>query len=338
MKIIENQSLKNLNTFGLDVNARFYTEVESIEQIREVLQSAKFKNTPLLIIGGGSNILFTKDFDGLVIRMLIKGVEEISCDDSSVILRVGAGEIWDDLVKYCVNKNYSGIENLSLIPGSVGASPIQNIGAYGSEVKDVFVKLEGINLTTGEIEFYNKEECKFGYRDSIFKHELRNKFIITSVFLKLTKQLKINIEYEALKKEFGNLDLSEITIKDVSETVSRIRRSKLPDTNVLGNAGSFFKNPEIGEEQFSNLKQQFPDIVGYTSKDGKIKVPAGWIIQKCGWKGKRVGNVGSYEKQALVLVNYGNASGKEVFDLSQTIINDVETKFGIKLEREVNIF
>lgn len=338
MNIVENHSLKKLNTFGLDVNARFYTEINSIDQISEIIEKEKFKNTPKLILGGGSNILFTHDFNGLVVRMLIKGIEEISCDDTTVVLKAGAGEVWDDLVKYCVERNYSGIENLSLIPGTVGASPIQNIGAYGSELKDVFVKLEGINLDNGNLETYNNDECKFGYRDSIFKHELKNKFIISSVFIRLARKLELNIEYEALKKELIGKDLDKLKVKDVSETVKRIRRSKLPDTEILGNAGSFFKNPEIIEEHFSSLKLKYPEIIGYQAKNGKIKVPAGWLIQKSGWKGKRIGNVGSYEQQALVLVNYGGASGKEVYDLSQTIINDVDEKFGIKLEREVNIY
>ncbi|MCU7495593.1 MAG: UDP-N-acetylmuramate dehydrogenase [Ignavibacteria bacterium] len=335
MEIKTDYSLKNLNTFGIEVRVKKYAEADSLESLSACL--SEFSQMPKLILGGGSNILFTKDFDGLIIRMRLKGIELVHRDSSCVYVKAGAGEIWDDLVDYALNNNFGGLENLSLIPGTVGASPIQNIGAYGVEVKDVLHEVEGINLTTGKIEIYSNEACRFGYRNSLFKQELKNNFVVTSVTYRLSLEPKVNVSYEALKKELAASAEGEITIREVSEAVKRVRRSKLPDPGVLGNAGSFFKNPEIDKENFLELKAKHQDLTGYETPTGRIKIPAGYLIQKSGWKGRRLGNAGSYEKQALILVNYGGATGSEVLQLSSAIKESVYKEFGVHLETEVNI-
>ncbi|HEX2867590.1 MAG TPA: UDP-N-acetylmuramate dehydrogenase [Ignavibacteriales bacterium] len=337
MEIQSDYSLKELNTFGIDARAKQFAEAQSLEDLRTILEYGSFDQMPKLILGGGSNILFTKDFEGLVIRMLLKGIEVIGKDDSCIYIKAQAGENWDSFVSYAVNNNFGGIENLSLIPGTVGASPIQNIGAYGVEIKDVLHEVEGINLMTGKTETYGTQSCRFGYRNSIFKQELRNNFIITSVTYRLSLEPKVNISYEALKQELLGMPINNITVRDVSEAVKRVRMSKLPDPSVLGNAGSFFKNPEIEKEKFLQLKDKYQDLTGFETPSGKVKIPAGWLIQKSGWRGKRLGNTGSYEKQALILVNYGMASGKEVVELSRAIQSSVEEEFGVSLETEVNI-
>jgi UDP-N-acetylmuramate dehydrogenase len=337
MKIEKNISLKPYNTFGIDVKAKFFSEIYDELQLKEILSSDEYKSLPKLILGGGSNILLTKNFDGLALKISIPGIEIINEDDESVVIKAGAGETWHKLVLFCVGKNYGGIENLSLIPGTVGAAPLQNIGAYGQELKDVFDNLNGVYIDDAQSTIYKKDECKFAYRDSIFKNELKNKFIITYVTLQLSKHPVINISYGNVKSELDKLGYNHIGIKEVSDVITKIRQSKLPDPAVIGNAGSFFKNPEVSEEKFNQLKENFSDIVGFKLENGKVKVPAGWLIESCGWKGKKVGNTGSHEKQSLVLVNYGSASGEEVLNLAEKIKESVVDKFGIELKEEVNI-
>ena len=337
MNIQKNVDLKRLNTFGISVKAKNFVDIKNEEDLKEILSSPKFINQSKFVLGGGSNILLTKDIDDLTIKISIPGINIVDEDNSSVIIEAGAGVIWHTLVEYCVTKNYGGIENLSLIPGIVGAAPIQNIGAYGQELKDVFFSLNGIHLAGGgEESFYNKD-CKFGYRDSIFKRELKNKFVVSSVKIKLYKNPEINLSYGLLRNEIDKLNLSSVTISDVSRVVCSIRKSKLPDPQFIGNAGSFFKNPEVDLDTFDILKVKFPDIIGY-NLESRVKLAAGWLIEKCGWKGKRIGNTGVHEKQALVLVNYGNATGIEIQKLAEVIKDSVKEKFAVDLEQEVNIY
>ena len=343
MTIQENFSLKNHNTFGVDVSAKYFAEVHSVEELIEVLKqnpTHALTNTPThqLFLGGGSNILFTKNFDGLVIQLDLKGVSEQIINENEVLVTAKSGENWHEFVQFCLNKNYGGLENLSLIPGNVGTSPMQNIGAYGTEIKDVFVSCKVLNLETLEIEEFDNEKCRFGYRDSIFKQEGKGKYVILEVTFKLTtKNHLIKTEYGAIKGELEKMSVDNPTIQDVSKAVIHIRQSKLPDPKVIGNAGSFFKNPTISKEQFQEVQIKYPEIPHYPSGD-LVKVPAGWLIEQCGWKGKQIGNVASHKLQALVIVNAtGNASGREIFDFSSLIIDSVKEKFGIELEREVNI-
>jgi len=337
LNIQQDISLLPYNTFGINVNAKYFSEIRSEEQLIKILsqQNPEFANK--LILGGGSNVLLTKDFNGLVLKISIPGIEIINEDDEKVIVKAGAGVVWHELVLYCIAKNFGGIENLSLIPGTVGAAPIQNIGAYGQELKDVFYKLDGVFSDEIKKSSFNKNECRFGYRDSIFKHELKNKFIITHVYLKLSKSHKVNIEYGNVRDELKEMGIENPGIKDVSDVIIKIRKSKLPDPEKIGNAGSFFKNAEIDEKQFENLKKKFNNIVGFNLGNGKVKIPSGWLIENCGWKGKVIGNTGAHAKQALVLVNYGNATGKEILQLAQEIKKSVYNKFGIELQEEVNI-
>lgn len=337
MTIHNNFSLKHLNTFAIDVKAKYYVELFTEIELIDFLKSYQFKSEPLLILGGGSNILFTKNFDGTVLKNSSRGISVIGENDSDIIIKAEAGEVWEDFVSYCVKNNYYGIENLSLVPGTVGAAPIQNIGAYGVELKDIFDSLEGYIIETAEKKMFRKDECQFEYRNSIFKKELKDKFIITSVTFRLSKTKKFNLTYRALKDYFNNANIEQLTIEQVSDAVKHIRMSKLPDIHKLGNAGSFFKNPEITEEHLMKLHKQFPDIVSHKLVEGCYKIPAGWLIEKCGFKGKKFGNTGSFEKQALVIVNYGNADGKEIKDYSEKIQAKVFKTFGIKLETEVNI-
>ena len=338
MNILENVSLKNYNTFGIDVKARIWAEITNENELKSLLLKSETENLPKLILGGGSNILLTKDFDGLVIINSIPGINIIDDDKSTVLIEAGAGVIWHDLVMYCVDNNFGGIENLSLIPGTAGAAPLQNIGAYGQELKSVFHFLKGIYIRrSAEKKIYN-QDCEFGYRDSIFKNQLKEKFIITSIILRLHKDPVVSLNYASIKDEIEKLHLQRITIKDVSNAVCEIRRSKLPDPKVLGNAGSFFKNPEVNSGKFNDLKKEYPDITGYDSSNGIIKLAAGWLIEKCGWKGKRIGNVGSHSKQSLVLVNYGGSTGAEILQFAKQIKSSVYEKFGINLYEEVNIY
>lgn len=337
MLIVQNNiSLKKYNSFGIDVSAKHFAEINSEEDLQQLFQQTDMVKNPILILGGGSNMLFTKDFDGLIIQMNIKGIKHFT-ENSSIKVKAGAGENWNDLVQYAVAHNFGGLENLSLIPGSVGASPIQNIGAYGVEVKDVFDSCQAYEIGTGFIKTFYKADCKFAYRESAFKQELKGKYIITSVTFNLSLNADLNTHYGAISQELQNRSISNPSIKDVSEVVSHIRVSKLPDPKTIGNAGSFFKNPIFPKSKSDSLLNDFPDMVHFNVGTNEVKLAAGWLIEQCGWKGKVVGNTGTWKNQALVLVNHGNASGKEIFDFSASIISSVEAKFGVILEREVNI-
>jgi UDP-N-acetylmuramate dehydrogenase len=334
----ENFSLKPYNTFGVDAKAKYFAEINDVEELKEAINFSRSQNLKLLFLGGGSNVLFTQDFDGLVIKLNLKGISEENISENEVLVTAKAGENWHEFVMYCLDKNFGGLENLSLIPGNVGTSPMQNIGAYGTEIKDVFVECKVLNLETLEVETFNLEQCKFGYRDSIFKQEGKGKYVILEVSFRLSKKNhRIKTEYGAIQTELENLSIENPTIQDVSKAVINIRQSKLPDPKQIGNAGSFFKNPTIPLSEFEDLKEKFENIQGYPNGDF-VKVPAGWLIEQCGWKGKQIGNVASHKLQSLVIVNAtGEATGKEIFDFSTEIINSVKEKFGIELEREVNI-
>jgi UDP-N-acetylmuramate dehydrogenase len=335
MKVKLNHSLKNNNTFGVESRAKMYIEPETQDELRDILVNRE-QDEKLLVLGGGSNILLTKDFDGLVIRPRFSGISIIQETADEVYIRSEAGVVWDELVEYLVSRQLSGIENLSLIPGNVGAAPIQNIGAYGQELSQVFYCLEGFMIAGGKRKEFDKDECRFGYRDSIFKSILKNKFIITSVTFKLSKNFTPNLSYAALREEIENSGIQELTPAIVRNAVIGIRTRKLPDPKVLGNAGSFFKNPEIEPEQFGQLQKEFPDVKEFKSGN-KIKLYAGWLIEKSGWKGVRIGNVGSYEGQALVIVNYGGAGGSEILEFARNIKRSVKEMFDIELKEEVNI-
>ena len=337
MEIKQNISLKNYNTFGIDVKTKYFAEVFSVDELKGLLPLEKYKTLSKFILGGGSNILFTRDFDGLIIKISSNEIQTIKEDEESVFVRASAGVIWNELVLYCVDRNFGGVENLSLIPGKVGAAPIQNIGAYGQELKDVFYSLNGIFMENLEQKTFYKDECSFAYRSSIFKKELKNKFIITDVTLKLNKHPVLNTSYGAIEEVLKKKNLDRITIKDVSKAVCDIRMSKLPDPAKIGNAGSFFKNPEISKEKFKILVNKFPDIIGYNLSNNSVKVPAGWLIENAGLKGKRVGNTGTHSKQALVIVNYGRATGEEILEFKNLIKKTILEKYDIELEEEVNI-
>lgn len=341
MNIQENFSLKRYNTFGIDVTAKYFTGFNSLVELEESLYYNKPTiNNPqpaTLILGGGSNILFTKNFDGLVLKNELKGIGLVREDENHIYLKAGAGENWHRFVQYCIQKNVAGVENLSLIPGNVGASPMQNIGAYGVEIKDVFHSLEAFHIHDKKLVEFNLADCEFGYRESVFKGKYRNQFVITAVTYRLNKQPVFNISYGAIQQELETMGVKELSIANISAAVIRIRSSKLPDPTVIGNAGSFFKNPEINNNLFASLKNEFPAIVGYDLDNGKTKLAAGWLIEQCGWKGYRKGDAGCHSKQALVLVNYGDAKGEEIYELSTEIINSVKDKFGVELHREVNI-
>lgn len=334
----ENFSLKPYTTFGVEAKVKYFVEIQSKDELKKAVSFAHTQNLPLLFLGGGSNILLTKDFDGLAIKLNLKGISESIINDDEVIVTAKAGENWHQFVEFCLSKNYGGLENLSLIPGNVGTCPIQNIGAYGTEIKDYFVECKALNLQTLEVESFNLDKCRFGYRDSIFKQEAKGKFVILEVSFKLTRRNHhIKTEYGAIQSELQNLGILHPTIQDVSRAVINIRQSKLPDPKKIGNAGSFFKNPTISLSQFQELKSKFETIQGYPNND-VVKVPAGWLIEQCGWKGKQIGNVATHTLQSLVIINTtGNATGKEIFDFSTMIIDSVKEKFGIYLEREVNI-
>jgi UDP-N-acetylmuramate dehydrogenase len=336
LQIQENVSLKNFNTFGIEVFARYFVEIAHEDNLVELFSDPQWQQTERLVIGGGSNLLLVNNFKGLVIRMNIRGIEHrISHQD--IFVEAGGGEVWNDLVNFCVDRDYAGIENLSLIPGSVGASPIQNIGAYGVELKDVFISCRAFEIATGTFKTFTKEDCKFGYRESVFKNELKGLYIIVSVKFHLSLVPNINTQYGAIGQELTERGITEPTIKDVSQVVSHIRVSKLPDPSTIGNAGSFFKNPLISVDEFKTIQAKFPDVVNYPGGERLIKLAAGWLIEQCGWKGKTVGNTGTWKNQALVLVNHGGATGTEVYSFSSQIIDSVYTKFGVMLQREVNI-
>lgn len=337
MNILHNISLKPYNTFGIEVSTSHFVEIHTIEELKELHKSELFK-LPKLILGGGSNILFTKNFEGLAIKLSIKGIEILEDTEEHITIKVGAGEIWHELVLKSIENNWAGIENMSLIPGTVGAAPMQNIGAYGVEIKEVFVELEALHIKTGELKKFNKTDCEFGYRWSVFKGELKNQYIITSVTLRLNKTPEFKTEYGDIKNTLAEMNVTELSIKAISDAVIKIRQSKLPDPKQIGNAGSFFKNPEILTSQFEEIKKNFTNIPGYSISDSITKVPAGWLIDQAGWKGKTIGNIGVHKNQALVLVNYGNGSGNEIFNLAMMIKDSVLKKYGIEITPEVNIY
>lgn len=336
MKLFENYSLKDFNTFHIDVKAEKFIEIESSAELLEFVKNFETNSKKILVLGGGSNILFTKDFDGIILHPTFRNLQKISEDDKSVIIEVDAGMNWDDLVKYAVENNFGGIENLALIPGTVGAAPIQNIGAYGQELKDTLVQVEYFDLSEKKLKILNDAQCKFGYRDSIFKNELKNKFIITNVTLRLKKNPEPNVNYGNVKNELIKSGITNPTIADVSNIIRKIRTEKLPDPAKIGNAGSFFKNPFVDEVTFEKIKNEFPDVPSF-KQEGKIKIPAAWLIEKSGLKGFRKENVGTYPYQPLVIVNYGAATGKEILDFAMLISQTVKNKFNIELEPEVNI-
>jgi UDP-N-acetylmuramate dehydrogenase len=335
--IEQNVSLKPYNTFGLNAQAKLLARVGSVPELQEVLADTNLKSEERFILGGGSNILLTRNVDGLVIKNEIDGIEVLEETPSHFLVKSGAGVMWHELVMHCIQNNYAGIENLSLIPGNVGAAPMQNIGAYGVELKDVFHSLEAVEMASGNVETFSSADCQFGYRESVFKRKLKGQFIISSVTLKLSKNPSINTSYGAIEQELEAMGISSPTIKEVSQAVINIRQSKLPDPKELGNSGSFFKNPVVPTFKFEELKSQHPNIPGYPAGEN-TKLAAGWLIEQCGWKGKVVGNTGSHAKQALVLVNYGNATGVEIFELSEQIMQSVYDTFGVQLEREVNVY
>lgn len=337
MLVRENYSLKKLNTFGISAFAKHYTEIDTLTGFQEILSDEAYKGVQKLILGGGSNLLFTKDFDGIVLKNNLKGITVVEETDDHYFIKAGAGEVWHEFVMHCVINNYAGLENLSLIPGNVGASPMQNIGAYGVEIKDCFYELEALRIEDLTLHTFSNADCKFGYRESVFKHEYKNQFIITSVTYKLNKKPVFNTSYGAIEKELEEMGVNERSIQAISKAVCNIRSSKLPDPAKIGNAGSFFKNPEITAEKHSLLKEKFPAIVSYSLTNGNFKLAAGWLIEQCGWKGKTFGDAGVHKLQALVLVNYNNASGNEIYQLSQQVMDSVKEKFDVNLEREVNI-
>ena len=337
MNLQENISLRPYNTFGIDVRARYFASFESLTELEEALNYKLQTTNHKLVLGGGSNILLTKDFDGIVLKNEMKGIEVVKEDEQHVYVKAGAGENWHEFVLYCVRNNYAGVENLSLIPGNVGASPMQNIGAYGVEIKDVFYELEAYHKADKVVKTFTLEECAFGYRESVFKNKYKGQFVITSVTYRLNKKPSFNTSYGAIKQELERMGVKDLSIQAVSRAVINIRTSKLPDPKEVGNAGSFFKNPIISNRQFLELKKAFPEVVAFPSGADHTKLAAGWLIEKCGWKGYRKGDAGCYPKQALVLVNYGTASGKEIYELSEEIIRSVQGTFGVILEREVNI-
>jgi UDP-N-acetylmuramate dehydrogenase len=338
IKIREKVDLKPYNTFGITAQARWFVDVTDQGDLKEFFSSNIYKNNKVLILGGGSNVLLTKDFDGLVVHNSLKGIEVIDENDHHITIKVASGEVWHELVMYAIDHNYGGIENLSLIPGTVGAAPMQNIGAYGVEAKEVIIKVDAIDRSTGALRSFDRDECRFGYRESVFKHELKEKFFISSVTLSLTKNNhQLNISYGAINDTLKQMNVLQPTIRDVSNAVIAIRRSKLPDPAVIGNAGSFFKNPVINAEHYKELKNAFPSMPGYVSENQEVKVPAGWLIEQSSLKGIRIGDVGVHQHQALVLVNYDNGSGNEILELSKRVQRTVKEKFGIELHAEVNI-
>ncbi|WP_055442933.1 UDP-N-acetylmuramate dehydrogenase [Lacinutrix himadriensis] len=336
MQIQHNISLKKYNTFGIDAKANHFVSINTIKELKEVLQLSEYPKR--FILGGGSNMLLTKDVEALVMHIHLKGIEIVSQDDSSALVKAQAGENWHNFVLWCLQNDFGGLENLSLIPGNVGTAPIQNIGAYGVELKDAFVSCEALEIATLETKTFTNEACNFEYRNSVFKQALKGKYIITSVLFKLTKNNHIlRTNYGAIASQLEVMKVEEPTIQEVSKAVIAIRESKLPNPKEIGNSGSFFKNPVISLQDFEKLKQNFPEIPNYPVSSSSIKIPAGWLIEKAGFKGKRFGNYGVHEKQALVLVNYDNAKGSEILKLSKVIQETIMRIFNIYIEAEVNI-
>jgi len=344
LKLERDISLKPYNTFGIDVKANYFAHFSTVEELTELLNLQSKTNLKVLILGGGSNLLFTKDIDGCVLKNELKGIQLIKEDHNHYYVKVSAGENWHRFVIYCVAHNYAGLENLSLIPGNVGASPMQNIGAYGAELKDLFENLEALHKSERTIHTFTANDCEFGYRESVFKRKYKDEFVILNVTFRLNKKPILNTSYGAVAQELEQMGVKEPSIRSISDAVINIRRSKLPDPAQIGNAGSFFKNPTISLAEFDQLEKKVDDklqsgmsLPHYRVDENHIKIPAAWLIEQCGWKGYREGDAGVHTKQALVLVNYGNASGEALYHLATKISNSVETKFGIELEREVNI-
>lgn len=337
--IQHNFSLKPYNTFKIDVFAKKFATFSSVDDLKEVLECCNNESN-LLILGGGSNILFTKDVDGIVLKNELMGVELVNEDTTHYYVKAAAGEVWHQFVEYCIENNYAGVENLSLIPGNVGASPMQNIGAYGVEIKDVFYELEAYHIYDKTIQKFSLKDCEFGYRESVFKRKLKNQFVILNVTYKLKKHPSFNTSYGAIEEEIKRMGVKDLSIRYISQAVINIRTSKLPNPKEIGNAGSFFKNPTISMDLLESIKETFPNIPFYPLQNNltQVKIAAGWLIEQCGFKGYRKGDAGCHAKQALVLVNYGQAKGNEILDLCQLIISSVKTKFDIELEREVNVF
>ncbi len=337
IKNISNYSLLHHNTFGLEGRCRRFLEFQSKDELKQLIASLSADDQPLMIIGGGSNLLLTKDFHGTVLHSDIKGVEQLADDDDHVLLRCGSGECWDDVVEYCVSHQLYGAENLSLIPGDVGASAVQNIGAYGAEAKDIIYKVEAVHLLTGEERVFDASECQYAYRHSIFKEPSHRQWLITHVVYRLSLHFRPRLDYGNIRGELERCGISEPTARQLRQCVIDIRREKLPDPEITGNAGSFFMNPVVNRTKFLELLAQYPRMPYYEVSETEVKIPAGWMIDQCGWKGRSLGRAGVHEKQALVLVNRGGAEGSEVLLLCQTIIQDVEKRFGITLHPEVNI-
>jgi UDP-N-acetylmuramate dehydrogenase len=336
--IKENVDLQPFNTFRLKAVARYFTAIHSVEEFQELIHGAIYKNTKHLILGGGSNVLLTKNFDGLVIKVSLKGIEIQSETPEMVTLKVGAGENWHEFVMYCVDRDWGGIENLSLIPGTVGAAPMQNIGAYGVEIKDVVQNVTAIDKKSGEVRSFSNNECVFGYRESVFKQELKEKYFISSITLTLTKKNhQLNPSYGTIQATLNELGITQLSVKAISDAVITIRKQKLPDPAVIGNAGSFFKNPTIHVKQYEELKITYPTIPGYQTENQEVKIPAAWLIEQCGWKGKTFDSIGVHKNQALVLVNYGDGSGDKIWALALEIIESVKQKFNVTLQAEVNV-
>ncbi|MBS1747174.1 MAG: UDP-N-acetylmuramate dehydrogenase [Bacteroidetes bacterium] len=337
MQILNNFSLRPFNTFGIEAIARHFATFSTVEELKELLSEASHSTKNNLVLGGGSNILFTKNVDGFVLKNELSGINLVDEDENHFYVKAAAGENWHKFVLFCIQHNYAGLENLSLIPGNVGTSPMQNIGAYGVEIKDVFVSLEALHKKELEIKIFTKDECRFGYRESVFKSEFKDQFVILNVTFRLNKVPVFNTSYGAIQQELDKMGIKDLSIQAISQAVINIRSSKLPDPKQIGNAGSFFKNPTVDIQFFQSLQNQFPDMPYYTTDVSHVKIPAAWLIQQCGWKGYRKGDAGVHVNQPLVLVNYGNASGDEIFNLSENILKSVQEKFNITLEREVNI-
>ncbi|GAO43743.1 UDP-N-acetylmuramate dehydrogenase [Flavihumibacter petaseus] len=339
MELWQDYPLQNLNTFGIAAKAATFSRFRSTEELEALLEqkAAQAHHSPLLVLGGGSNLLLTSDVKSWVLKNDVPGIAKLHEDDEAVYVQAGAGENWHGFVQHCITQGWGGLENLSLIPGNVGASPMQNIGAYGVEIKDCFWDLEAYHLEEKAIHTFTASDCAFGYRESVFKHQLKGQYVILNVTYRLQKHPVVNTSYGAIRQELEKMGVHEPGIKEVSQAVIRIRQSKLPDPAVIGNAGSFFKNPAVDKAVFTDLQERFPEIVGYPLPHDQVKLAAGWLIESCGWKGFRRGDAGCHAQQALVLVNYGHATGKEIYTLSQEILDSVQFRFGVVLEREVNI-
>ncbi|WP_249219564.1 UDP-N-acetylmuramate dehydrogenase [Chitinophaga sp. HK235] len=335
--ISENEQLQSYNTFGIPVISRYFASFANQNDLASVLEDARAKGLPRMILGGGSNILFTKNYDGLMLKNDIKGIQVVDEDNDHVYVKAGAGENWHGFVQYCLSADLAGLENLSLIPGNVGASPMQNIGAYGVEIKDTFHSLEAFHLKDKKVVTFTNNDCAFGYRESVFKKQYRDQFAILSVIYRLNRKPRFNTSYGAINEELERMGVKDLSIQAISQAVINIRTSKLPDPAKIGNAGSFFKNPSVDAAAYERLKAAHPQIVAYPLADGHYKLAAGWLIEQCGWKGYREGDAGVHAKQALVLVNYGHAKGSDIYALSQQVLDSVEARFGVQLEREVNI-